>query len=76
MDTEQVHRRLSLQERVEPPRDPRRLHSSGATKAELITMQGPWRTVEDVELATLMRVHWWNTSRLHSAIAGNPPTDY
>jgi putative transposase len=24
-------------------------------KAELITMQGPWRTVDDVELATLSR---------------------
>jgi len=29
-------------------------------KAELITMQGPWRNVDDVELATLSWVHWWN----------------
>jgi transposase InsO family protein len=33
----------------------------GLYKAELITMHGPWRTVEHVELATLSWVHWWNT---------------
>jgi putative transposase len=48
----------------------------GLYKAELITLQGPWRTVEDVELATLTWVHWWNTSRLHSAIGDVPPTEY
>jgi putative transposase len=48
----------------------------GLYKAELITMQGPWRTVEDVELATLSWVHWWNTSRLHSAIGDIPPAEY
>ncbi len=48
----------------------------GLYKAELITMQGPWRTVEDVELATLMWVHWWNTRRLHSAIGDIPPAEY
>ena len=48
----------------------------GLYKAELITLQGPWRTVEDVELATLSWVHWWNTRRLHSAIGDIPPTEY
>jgi transposase InsO family protein len=48
----------------------------GLYKAELITMQGPWRTVEDVELATLSWVHWWNTSRLHSAIGDIPPAEF
>jgi putative transposase len=47
----------------------------GLYKSELITMQGPWRMVEDVELATLGWVHWWNTSRLHSAIAHMPPAE-
>jgi putative transposase len=43
-------------------------------KAELITMQGPWRTVEDVELATLAWVSWWNTqdSTPPSAMAHQP----
>ena len=45
-------------------------------KAELITMQGPWRTVEDVELATLSWVYWWNTARLHSAIGDVPPAEF
>ena len=48
----------------------------GLYKAELITMRGPWRTVEDVELATLSWVHWWNTARLHSAIGDLPPAEY
>ena len=48
----------------------------GLYKAELITMQGPWRTLEDVELATLSWVHWWNTERLHSAIGDVPPTEF
>ena len=49
---------------------------NGLYKAELISLQGPWRTVEDVELATLSWVHWWNTARLHSAIADMPPAEF
>ena len=48
----------------------------GLYKAELISMQAPWRTIEDVELATLSWVHWWNTRRLHSAIGNIPPVEY
>jgi putative transposase len=48
----------------------------GLYKAELISMQGPWRTVDDVELARLAWVHWWNTSRLHSAIGSLPPVEF
>lgn len=33
---------------------------------------GPWKTVEDLELATL-GVHWHNTSRLHSYLGDLPP---
>lgn len=39
---------------------------NGYYKAELIrgpSRTGPWRTVEDVELATLSWVHWHNTGR-------------
>ncbi len=38
-------------------------------KTELIRGpgHGPWRTVEDVELATLGWVHWHNTERLHGS---------
>ena len=48
----------------------------GLYKSELITMRGPWRSVDDVELATLGWVHWWNTTRLHSAIGNIPPDEF
>jgi putative transposase len=48
----------------------------GLYKAELIISRGPWRTVEDVELATLSWVYWWNTARLHSAIGNITPAEY
>ena len=48
----------------------------GLYKSELITMRGPWRSVDDVELATLSWVHWWNTTRLHSAIGHLPPDEF
>jgi putative transposase len=48
----------------------------GLYKSELIFNRGPWRTVEDVELATLGWVHWWNTTRLHSAIGNMPPAEF
>ena len=45
-------------------------------KAELISMRGPWRTVEDVELATLGWVHWWNHQRLLEPIGNVPPVEF
>jgi putative transposase len=45
-------------------------------KSELITLQGPWRTLEDAELATLSWVHRWNTARLHSAIGNVAPAEF
>ena len=38
---------------------------NGLYKTELIRRKGPWRTVEQVELATLEYVCWWNNARLH-----------
>jgi len=37
---------------------------NGLYKTELIRPRGPWRTVDEVELATAAWVHWWNTARL------------
>jgi putative transposase len=47
-------------------------------KAELIygPDQGPWRTIEEVELATLNWVHWYNTQRIHGYIRDVPPAEY
>jgi putative transposase len=39
-------------------------------------MRGPWRTVEDVELATLSWVHWFNHTRLLEPIGYIPPAEY
>jgi transposase InsO family protein len=41
---------------------------NGRYKAELIRRRGPWRTVEQVELATLEWVWWWNNERLHGEL--------
>jgi putative transposase len=51
---------------------------NGLYKTELIRGpgQGPWRTVEDVELATLAWVHWHNTTRLHSYLGDVPPAEF
>jgi putative transposase len=48
----------------------------GLYKTELIRRRGPWRTVDDVELATLAWVHWFNTARLHSALDDVPPAEF
>ena len=50
----------------------------GIYKTELIRgpTGGPWRTVDDVELATLTWVHWHNHQRLHSHLGDIPPTEF
>jgi putative transposase len=45
-------------------------------KTELIRRQGPWRSLEQVELATAEWVDWWNKRRLHSADRDRPPAEY
>jgi putative transposase len=49
---------------------------NGLYKAELINRQGPWRTLEQVELATARWVDFWNTRRLHSACGDVPPAEF
>lgn len=44
-------------------------------KAELIRRRGPWRTVEQVELATLEYVWWWNNQRLHGGLDYRTPVE-
>lgn len=48
----------------------------GLYKTELIRPRGPWRNVDDVELATLGWVHWHNTQRLHGYLGDVPPTEF
>jgi putative transposase len=49
---------------------------NGLYKTELIRRQGPWRNVDEVELATLEWVTWCNTTRLHTALGDLPPTEF
>ena len=52
---------------------------NGYYKAELVrgpAKPGPWKTVDDLELATLGWVHWHNTKRLHGYLGDVPPTEF
>jgi putative transposase len=48
----------------------------GLYKTELIRRRGPWRSIGDLELATLEWVDWYNHRRLHSACGNRPPAEY
>jgi putative transposase len=48
----------------------------GLYKTELIRRRGPWRGIDDLELATLEWVDWYNHRRLHSACDDLPPAEY
>jgi len=48
----------------------------GLYKTEKIRREGPWKTLADVELATLEWVDWFNHTRLHSACGRLSPAQY
>lgn len=48
----------------------------GLYKAECVRPEGPWRGVDDLELATLSWVHWFNETRLHGSIGHVPPIEF
>ena len=48
----------------------------GLYKTECVRHDGPFRTVDDLELATLSWVHWFNTARLHSALDYATPIEF
>jgi putative transposase len=48
----------------------------GLYKAELIRHRGPWRGIDDLELATMEYIDWYNHRRLHGAIGNIPPAEY
>lgn len=48
----------------------------GLYKTELINRRGPWKTIDQVELATLEWVDWYNHRRLHGACEGVPPVEF
>jgi putative transposase len=48
----------------------------GLYKTECVSRDGPFRTVDELELATLSWVYWFNHQRLHSATQYVPPVEY
>ena len=46
---------------------------NGLFKTELIKARKPWRTIDEVELATLEWVWWFNNTRLHSELSYRTP---
>lgn len=48
----------------------------GLYKTELVRNRGPWRGLDDLELATLEWVDWFNHRRLFHELGRIPPTEY
>jgi putative transposase len=49
---------------------------NGLFKTELIDPCGPWRTVEQVEIAMLEWIDWYNHRRLHGELDYVPPAEF
>jgi len=49
---------------------------NGLYKAELVYRRAPWRGCEDLELATLEWVDWFNHRRLYGVLGYVPPAEY
>jgi putative transposase len=49
---------------------------NGLFKTEVIRKRGPWRSIDDVEFATLEWVDWFNNRRLLEPIGDIPPAEF
>ena len=47
----------------------------GLFKTEAVRRQGPWKSLDEVEYATLAWVDWFNNKRLLEPIGNRPPTE-
>ena len=48
----------------------------GLFKTEVVKKKAPWRTVDELELATARWVEWWNQRRLHGSLGDLPPAEF
>lgn len=48
----------------------------GDLQDELVRNRGPWRGLDDLELATLEWVDWFNHRRLFHELGRIPPAEY
>ena len=44
-------------------------------KAELVRNKGPWRSIDDLEIAVAEYIDWFNHRRLHGEIGLVPPVE-
>jgi len=45
-------------------------------KAELVRNKGPWRGLDDLEMATVEYIDWYNNRRLHGELCHVPPAEH
>ena len=45
-------------------------------KAELVRNRGPWKSIDDLEIAVAEYLDWFNHRRLHGEIGLVPPVEY
>ncbi|MGB3437316.1 MAG: IS3 family transposase [Actinophytocola sp.] len=45
-------------------------------KAELVRNKGPWQGIDDLEIATVEYIDWYNNRRLHGELGHLPPTEH
>ena len=45
-------------------------------KAELVRNRGPWKSIDDLKIATAEYIDWFNHRRLHGEIGLLPPAEY
>jgi len=45
-------------------------------KAELVRNKGPWKNIDDLEIAVAEYIDWFNHRRLHGEIGLVPPVEF
>jgi putative transposase len=45
-------------------------------KAELVRSKGPWKSIDDLEIAVAEYIDWFNHRRLHGEIGLVPPAEH
>jgi putative transposase len=45
-------------------------------KAELVRNRGPWKNIDDLEVAVAEYIDWFNFRRLHGEIGLIPPVEF
>lgn len=45
-------------------------------KSELVRNRGPWRGIDEVEIATVEYIDWYNNRRLHGELGHVPPVEW